>query len=273
MVFEEAHELPPDPTVKIIFTGLLILQPLPDKTCQTFVHNVSRDHDLLVEVRRKRPGNPDVIMMRAPGPLRFTGGHTPPAHGLLISKVGVPAAQKGVKAYTGRPTDEGQSLSESLNLSTLLDVSPGSVDTVGGRPSVLIDDGIFYTAQVLPVHFKLNKRDGTKTIEFHEMGTIIGANIYLTAPEQTVNLRWRRPGGDVTLDLEVKPQTTYEIYINNEPLFEDDSATGPAHDEFVEYFKILPEVETGEQFTMEFLPPLPDRGSSRTPCASVLLND
>ena len=33
MVFEEVPELPPDPTVKIIFTGLLILQPLPDKTC------------------------------------------------------------------------------------------------------------------------------------------------------------------------------------------------------------------------------------------------
>jgi len=271
MVFEPSTVLPPNPTVKIFFTGLLILEPLADKTCQTFVHNGSPQHELLVEVRRKRPDNPDVVMMRAPGPLKFTGGHTPPKHGLLIRTVGT--AQKGVKAYTGPITDEGQKLSESLNLSEILDVSPGNVDTIGGRPSILIDDGIFYTAQVVPIHFKLNKRDGTKTIEFHEMGTIIGANIYLTAAGQTVNLRWRQPGGDVNLDLEFKPETTYEIYINNEPLFEDEAAAGPFHDEFVEYFKILPDVETDEQYTMEFIPPLPDRGSSRTPCASVLLND
>src|SRR4030095_1308975 len=133
MAFEPSDDLRPDPTVKIFFTGLLILKPLADKTCQTFVHNVSPDHDLLVDVRRQRPGNPDVVMMRAPGPLGFTGGHTPPAHGLLIRTVEVPAGQKGVKGYNGRvPSTEGQALSEVLDLSDLLDVSAGNVDQIGG---------------------------------------------------------------------------------------------------------------------------------------------
>jgi hypothetical protein len=247
------------------------LQPLPDKTCQAFVQNVSPDHDLLVEVRRKRPGKPDGILMRAVGPLKFTGGHAPPAHGLLIRTVNV--ANKGVKAYTGvHPSDQGERLSEAFNFSRILAVPPGEVDQIGGRPSVLIDHGIFHAAEVVPMRATLIKNDGSVTTQVNKVATILGANIYLTAPNQKVNLRWRQQGQDVSLDLKVRDDTTYEIYINNEPLYEDDLSTTPLHDEFHEYFQIL-NVPFEEQFRLEFPEPIPDRGSSRTPCASVLLND
>jgi hypothetical protein len=275
MIFAQSNDLPPDPAVKIFFTGLLILEPLQDKTCQVFVHNSSADHNLLVEVRRKRPGKPDQVMMRLPGPLTLTGGHPSNAHGLLIRTTNAPGP-KSVKAYNGNnPSSEGTELSDSLVFSRILDVPPGRVDPVGGRPSILIDDGIFYTADVRIMNAVLKKEGATAGTALTAVPTIIGCNIYLSQPQQRVDVRWRLHGTDVSLKLEKSTEFHYEIYINNEPLFEDDSQPGPSHDELEEYFKILPDVPEGERFSLTFPDPVPDpnRGSSRTPCLSGVLSE
>ena len=275
MIFAQSNDLPPNPAVKIFFTGLLILEPLPDKTCQVFVHNSSADHNLLVEVRRKRPGKPDQVMMRLPGPLTLTGGHPSNAHGLLIRTTMVPPAQKSVKAYNGNnPSSEGTELSDSFVFSRILDVPPGHVDPVGGRPSILIDDGIFYTAEVRTLNAELKKVGAPTGTTLTALPTIIGANIYLSQPHQRVDVRWRLHGNDVSLKLEKSDDFHYEIYINNEPLYEDDQP-GPSHDELEEYFKILPDVPEGERFTLTFPDAIPDpnRGSSRTPCLSGILTE
>jgi hypothetical protein len=276
MIFTQSNDLPPNPAVRIFFTGLLVLEPLPDKTCQVFVHNSSGGHNLLVEVRRKRPGKPDVVMMRLPGPLALTGGHPSNNHGLLIRTTNVPPAQKSVKAYNGNnPSAEGTELSDSFVLSRVLDVPPGPVDPVGGRPSILIDDGIFYTAEVRTINAELRKEGRPTGTALTAVPTIIGANIYLNQPAQKVDVRWRLQGNDVSLKLEKSPDFTYEIYINNELFYEDDFAPGPAHDEFAEYFKLLPAVPEGERFSLTFTDAVPDpqRGSSRSPCMSVVLTE
>ena len=71
---------------------------------------------------------------------------------------------------------------------------------------------------------------------------------------------------------------SYEIYIVNDPLYENETLPIPVHDEFKEYYKLFPQVPQQEQFRMEVIPPAPgspaaaalQRGSTRIPCMSVL---
>lgn len=86
-----------------------------------------------------------------------------------------------------------------------------------------------------------------------------------------MNLIWRNNGQVETLPLLKRGNETYEIYISNEPLYQDDSPDAPVHDEFGEFYKILPDVPAHEQFILIPSPP-PVLGSLRTPCMSVLLD-
>ena len=281
MPFTTTPELLPNPSVRIFFIGLNILVPIKVTqtgldACQAFVHNSSPEHKLVIEVRKKRAGHPDVLMARIPGPLPSVSvDPTDPTltHGLLIRTAGLPANGKGVKAYEGPKTDEGYRLFDGFTLSEILDVSPGSVDPVGGLPSIFIDHGIFYLADKVIVKANLVKFGGVTIIKRTDVPTIVGANIYLdpNVTGQKVNLRWRQNGTDVTLDLNPSKDFTHEIYVINEPLFEPDSPQTPQHDEFAEYFNILPAVIPEERYSLVFLEPIPDRGSTRTPCMSVLL--
>ena len=82
---------------------------------------------------------------------------------------------------------------------------------------------------------------------------------------------WRPDGRDVQFAFERVANQTHEIYVSNEPLFQDDDPQSPfKHDEFAEFYKILREVPNEEQFVLDTPPP--SRGSLRTPCMSVLLN-
>src|SRR5689334_4107479 len=118
MAFATQTDLPPNPSVRIFFIGLNILTSAPNDTCKTFVHRNSPGHKLTIETRRKRPGKPDVLMMRLAGPLTTTGADPTNAHGLLIRTTGLPpGTTKGVKAYDGSNlSTEGTRLFDSFVL-------------------------------------------------------------------------------------------------------------------------------------------------------------
>jgi hypothetical protein len=150
MPFTPQNNLDPNPSVRIFFIGLNIIKN-EGNDVHVFVHNSSPEHKLTVEARRKRPGKPDQIMMRQVGPLFLTGHDSDPAnphtHGLMIQTFGLPAGTKGVKAYNGvEASTEGTKLTDSFVLETLLGKSPGRIERAGGTPTILIDHGVFYTA-------------------------------------------------------------------------------------------------------------------------------
>jgi hypothetical protein len=202
-------------------------------------------------------------------------------------------------------------------------VPVGPIESIGGRPSIFIQDGIFYTADIYPSGATLQKKKwGSVPKPQPKFAGVIGANIYLTDPPKTseqkaagspvqdttalteaavgvrdqlasqiqalvdandarvdedlvvaprVLMLWRLNGRDVSLNLRKEAGVTYEIYITNEPLCQDDTIDAPfSHDELSEYYKILPLCPQGEQFILKTPPP--NRGSLRTPCMSVLLN-
>lgn len=280
MPFPPVSQLLPNPSVRTFFSGQLILEPSEDeKTCEAFVNYRATDHHLSIEVRQKRPNKPDVIMMRHFGKLDFIE-ETPDKqrHGLLIA---TNVAEKGVKMYDGSGPAPGEEkkLSDALDLKKIHGMDMGNVD--GGRPSILLDNGIFHTADMTP-------SDLTVTLQKKELGSpmrvaspfasLIGANIYLPetpadAPPSMVTLTWRQHGKLTKLDLKRLPEqgAGYEIYINHDPLYEGDSAAATKHDEFEELYKILPGVPSDKQFKMEILERMISaRGSTRTPCMPTL---
>lgn len=272
MPFATQNTLDPNPSFRIFFIGLNILAPAAGNTCQVFVHNSSPPHNVSIETRRKRPGGkPDVLMMRHLGKLHSTG--VDPNNGFLIRTGGLAAGQKGVKAYNGSvASPEGTKLADAFSIEKITGVA-ADVEPAGGLPGILIDHGVFYTADKVTVRAKIKKNNGEE-MELAEVPTILGANIYLdpNVSAHRVQLMWRQQGSDVNLTLRPSQHFTYEIYIINEPLFVPDSAS-PLHGEFTEYFKILRNIPHQKKFELEFLEPVPDRGSNRSPCMSILLDN
>lgn len=303
MPFAPIDMLPQEvPDVRIYFTGLMILEPADNDACQIFVNSSATRHFLTVEVRRKRNNRPDEILMRHIGPLAFVGSEDPPLHGMLIEKNtdGAKGVQKYVGNATGPNGEESFDLAIDMEGATFHNGNPPGlpdlvtgrprnlleVDNLVGRPSIMLNDGIFHTAAKTSPLFTITLKHRTKPDRaLDPFAKLVGANIHLTADE-TVILTWLNQGKLARLELE-KPEdgVSYEVYIINDPLFESseeinqlDPVTGqplvPKHDEFAEYYKLLTVVPTEDQFRLRVDPPPPggpppERGSTDIPCMPV----
>lgn len=276
MPFTSVTQLPEGkPSVRIFLTGQLLLQPnAAGSECEVFVNRSAPNHHLTIEVREKFEGEPDFILMRHHGPLEYLN-HETRIEGLVIRRL----ANGHVKAYTGEPTPYGEGMS-AIDLSKR-DFHPTkdlSIDFECARPSIMIRDGIFNTAAKTPTNleFKVKRGVGAKstTRDIPGFASVIGANIYLGDSDRLI-LEWNEMGLPQNLTL-TKPVEglSYEVYIINDPLY-DDVAAATAHDEFAEYYKVLPNVPTTERLTLEttVLDEAPERGSAKTPCMPVVVGD
>ena len=277
MPFTQVAELPEGPpTVRIFLTGQLLVQPNEaSDACEVFINRSAPHHQLTVEVREKRQdGQPDSILMRHYGPLEFRDQEQP-LDGLRIRRK--PAGS--VSMYTGDPTMFGEALESAIDLRhekyhADADVS---IDTNATRPSVLILDGIFHTALKNSEKVKVRIKRGEEMVhELERFATVIGANVYLDHG-QTLTLSWREMGLPRALSLTTPKEegVSYEVYIINDPLYEDEEEP-KAHDELAEYYKVLPAISTDARLKMEveFVEPqTSDKGSTKTPCMPVIISD
>jgi hypothetical protein len=281
-------DLAKEPDVRIFFSGLMVLEPAANgQSCEVFVHRSAPTHQLTIEVRQKQAGKPDLIKMRHVGPLPYAlqtiGAEEgdPPIHGMMI---GVERNPKGIKAFVpeaGHESTEGLGLDLAINFqgADFHGANIGEVDVLGGRPSILLNDAILYTADTTRADLTINlKKDGQQFKEMAPFASLIGANIYLDAND-TVSMQWQVQGVVEELKLpKLGNGISYEIYIVNDPLYENETLGLPEHDEFTEYYKLFPQVGPQQQFRMEVLqppvianaPPSNDRGSTRFPCMSIL---
>jgi len=277
-----------EPDVRIFFSGLMVLEPAGNgQSCEVFVHRSAPNHELTIEVRQKQAGKPDLIKMRHVGPLPYalqTIGAVqgdPPIHGMTIE---VQTAPKGIKAFrpeAGHESTEGLALDRAINFQdgAFHGANLGEVDVLGGRPSILLNDAILYTADTTRADLTINlEKNGQEPKAMEPFASLIGGNIYLDQGD-SVSVKWQVQGVIEELSLP-KPArgVSYEIYIVNDPLYENETLGLPEHDEFTEYYKLFPQVERQQQFRMEVLqppvianaPPSNDRGSTRFPCMSIL---
>lgn len=274
MPFKTTDTLPENPAVTIFLSGLMIIQPdAQGQTCEVFVNRAALDHELSVEVREKRIGKPDVIWMRHFGPFDFLSSEEP-SFGLQF----IAGSPKGLGMYTGAPGPQGE---ETLELALDLashqfhhDISL-EVDPKGGRPSIFFNDGTFYTAEKTSEDLTIKLKKGNAALpDLDSFANLIGVSISLKG-EDRLAVRWRQMGLPQVLELGEPPEgSSYEIYILNDPLYVDPQEA-IKHDEFAEYYKILPSIPTNDQFALEVEIPEPvegERGTPRTLCMCVLIN-
>lgn len=274
MPFTQVEQFPNQPpTIRIFITGQLMVQPsVGSDSCEVFVNRSAPNHQLTVEVREKKPNKPDSILMRHHGPLEFRDSEEP-VEGVLIRR----QPQGNVSMYTGRPTAWGESLTSAIDLRSegFHPTNEMAIDFESARPSIVIQDGIFHTAMKTSPKLKIKLKKGETAIrDMTPFASLIGANIYLNDGE-FLHFAWREGGLNHTLSL-TRPEekgASYEIYIINDPLFENPEEP-KAHDEFGEYYKVLPTVPTDERLKLDvtFPQPVPqDKGTSKSPCMPVVV--
>ena len=288
MPFTTTSNLPPNPDVRIFFSGLMLIQPDGTATsCEVFVNGRARFHELTIEVREKRAGRPDLIRMRHVGTLPYAEpplGSPVGADLIYGMTIRVDTASKGVRSYDGSVASaEGQSLNLAINLQSpqFQNGRAGQPERLGGRPSIFLNDAVFYTAELTDPGLTINlrKQKDPNTVPaiatLAPFASLIGANIYVDAGDQVV-MRWNPNGNPRQLELTKPDQgVSYEIYIVNDPLYESDSGE-PPHEELGEYYHLLPDVPDTDKLRLEVIPPGPaaavHRGSTKTPCMSCILD-
>jgi hypothetical protein len=266
------------PLVRVFFNGLMIAKPdATGSECEVFVHRTALDHELSIEIRLKQPNKPDAIIMRHLGPLELLQ-ETPQGkkYGFII-RTNTP---KGVSAYRGAPA-EGEAIDRVIDLNVF---HPGktAVHRNAAQPTIFMTDGLFYCAQkaVPGLEVELQTAQAsTLVMPLREFSTLLGANIY----SNNVNVAWREKGQVRAFPLtnDIPAGAYYEIYITNDPAYVPMPQPGSQpHDELSEYYKLLPNVPSGEQYKLFYkripgqeagTPIAPaDKGSLRIPCMTVV---
>lgn len=278
MPFTTTLQLDPNPPVRIFFSGLTVIKPTADATtCEVFIHRIALDHVPSIEIRVKRPNARDIILMRQVAPFEFAAPNPPnpvAQHCLLITT----NAARGIRGYEGADTAEGRSLHAAIDLNNL-HRGKTAVDAPSGRPSIFLNDAVFYAADITPPGLEVELRRNGPVRDLTPFASLIGANIY----DNLITVEWRLNGHLQTMRLTpLANGYSYEIYVINDPPYQPPPPAGTQpHDELQEYYKLLPNVPHQERYSMFFrkIPgdnalseKMGDRGSSRTPCMSVIDN-
>lgn len=265
------------PLVKVFFNGLMIAKPDANGSeCEIFVHKTATAHDFSVEIRLKTPNRPDEIKMRHLGELKPI--NNPPASQKQGFKLTTNAAN-GVFRYTGPATSEVDPISLVFDLDQLHHGKTG-VNTANAEPAIFMNDALFYCAEKtvpgLQVELQ-NAMTGAVVKPLGQISSVLGANIYATS----ANVSWKEKGQlhAFPLSNNIPTGAYWEVYFINDPAFVPHPNPGQQpHDEFGEYYKILPNVPDNEKLKLFFkqIPQEPfaeaDKGSNRIPCMTVIDN-
>lgn len=296
MPFQPIQSMLSNPTIRIFFHGLIIVRS-PDGVCclAELHHDNDETHTLSVEVRAKTEGQADIVLMRHSGYL--SGGDV----GLSINVTkgtSDPAAYKYVptRSFDPRNPIHGERDDDFrwvINLeSENFHGRELEVKTPKTRPGVRIENGVcyLYTARIKKGDIEVFQGYDPKW-RLKGIASVVGANLYLDDEGEAVVTCHRGDAGDFVLPI-YKPtdnRVSYEIYIDNSPLFEPPSAPA-SHSELKEYYKVLKEkastddIPEPEQFNLVFLNEGEEalqRGSSkydtlfssiRIPCMSTTLD-
>jgi hypothetical protein len=243
MPFTPVNTLPPSPLLTLYFKGLLVIQHLNDNLCEIGVH-----HDRLTT----DPNKHHILKMNLQ--INLPGGGTikTPIHAGPLERdhfnIHVPRAIKpGVHAYHEKPefsrntgTDNGRDLRWAINLEgdefhreVLKKVLPEI------QPSVMVDSGVFYTAERTDQNTVIIHRRRTGSYLMSSIAGVVGVAIDVV-PGYGVEISWYK-GGNRTLSLPRQgdpASTTYELTISNRPLADQTVDS----DELAHYYEVLTEM-------------------------------
>jgi hypothetical protein len=265
--------VPEDPTVSILFTGLLVFCfDRRRKYCQIGVLSKG-DHELRMRVVKKGRGLEDGVEQT----LTINHALIRQSSELLLDVEGEHSskqrtAEPFIVGSRDEPPTDPQDFRRVIDLegedfyNRPLKVRRGVL-----TPILFVAKGLFYTAaltsdlyRTIPVAANGATRTPSAGHTLGQVAEYVGANIYLTHPNQALVLREGRNGAEL-LRLNREEGTTYEITFEN-----SDTPQAPAGSDFDYYYDAF-ELNCGEPKILIEPCGLPALRGSEAPCLPVEL--
>jgi hypothetical protein len=228
-----ANEPAQNPPVTVTFSGLMVLKPGPNNTCDIAVHRFNRDHLFQVILITNKPNRPPTLTPLLTGPLTgsFSIGLTPdPGAGDFTAFA--PTPDPFVR--NGGGNDE-KDFRWAINFR---EHHQNAQVNGGAEPLINLKTGVLYTPNLTNPDLGLQLRRDALSIPLHQISEDLAVSI--VPPEGTrVALEWEDLGvkQTVTLPLDEEANTTYTIALSNNP----PNLTLEPHDELALYYRILKE--------------------------------
>ena len=264
---------PTNPRITIVFSGLTLIRPGANNTCEVGVNRLSRDHVLQVLLIVKRPNLPAI-------PIPLVGGHLTAPFSIRFDPDPNPAtgnflAFASAGPFTRNPiSDNPRDYRWALNL-RLPDLQhPGVNFHEGAAPLVTLKTGVLYTPHL--THPDLTPklaRTGSTDIQLNRVAVNLAAAIILDEPRKLL-LNWRDMGEERSFTLPRNgdadfPNTTYTVLFLNDPA----NFSPEPHDELAEMYKVLHvggvEIPRPQRWELQYPN---DRRSDEIPCLAGLLD-
>jgi hypothetical protein len=271
------------PDVDIILHGQIMLRS-DGIRCDVALNPLATNHVLTIEARTKVQDQADVIRMRHVGPLQYrrptgmTIDLNPRADTLAAWK----CVGEGPIDYDDPPGGNPSDFRWILNLEgEHFHGRRLNPEIFNSEHVIRLQGGEYYfrTGVRSPAHLRIRRGEGGKgDREFKRIGAVARASLYLN-PNQSVFLKWIHEGDVRTVTLTRQAGVRHEIYIENTPLYDYDNENLDRHDELRELYKVIPEIEEDDRFTLKPFRPEQDdavngdRGTPSIPCQVVRLDD
>lgn len=266
MPFTETN-VPPSttPLVTVAFSGLIVLRPGANNTCEIGVHRFCRDHQFQVILVVNKPGLPPILVPLLIGPLT----------GPFLIRLDPDPGTTDFAVFARDPFDRTRANSHDLDYRWTINIKDLHINAQindGAQPVGTLYTGVLYTPHLTaPIVAPRLRRPNSPDFMLNHLASNLAASI--NPPANTkVLLRWEDLGDTVELSLKRDQDpagTLYTLYFINDP----PNINAEVHDEFSRYYKII---ESGggpipgqQRFELKFAP------VSRTdeiPCMPVTLN-
>lgn len=229
MPFEPTQNLPPDPLVTVKFSGLLVIHPGADNTCDVGVHKFNSTHVFQVILVVSKPGEAPTLIPLLTGPLqdRFLVRLNPD-----LGAGDFKAFEKGDFTQTLRGSDP-KDARWAINLqSSDSDIKVNQ----GGMPFVTLTTGVLFAPSLSDETLKpkLKRPPATRSMPLEHFAPELAVAIEPRAGT-TVELAWENFGNPFKKTLPRNGATRYTVYFINEP----PNLGSDPHDELALYYRIL----------------------------------
>ena len=255
--------------VTIKFSGLMVLQPGPDETCNIGLHRLNRDHSNQVLLIVHKPGLPVTVVPLLTGPL------TAP----LVIKLSSEPELGDFTIYERDPFDRTLPTSDVFDHRWAINLRPFNPEArlnYGAKPIVTLRTGTLYTSNLSNPALD-PKFTAPGVVEDEELNQFAGdLAAAITPPADTkVILEWEDHGDSKGISLprlgeEDDAEIRYTVcFINEPPNYASDT-----QEELPLYYKVLHKnngqvVPEEEQCTLKFTP---GTRSDEVPCMPIILN-
>lgn len=279
-------DVPPSttPLVTIAFSGLILLRPGANNTCEIGVHKFTRDHEfhVLLVVERLEQQNP--TPPPATVPPRLPPEIVPLLAGPLFAPFSIsldPDPGAGdFMVFARDPFNRVVPPSHPLDYRWAINFKDLHLNlqfNEGVLPVGTLKTGVLYTPHLIPPNLAPTLvRTGSADIPLIQIGSNLAASIDvpINPPGQTkVKFKWQDQGDPVELvlprDGDDPSKIRYTIYFINEP----PAINFEEHSEFLRYYRVIQSggaaIPEDLQFDLRFAP---DERTDEIPCAPAVIN-